>query len=182
MNTKAIFLFIIGVIGCAGCSQVKSNHPNYIATIRSGATAVPIAVEMERTFPATDHFIEYFARGHGPRRWNTQSYFGERYELTMQVDVEINFDALRITGIVGEPKFYLKKADRVEVLPDGRAVVSYRGDQPVFGAGDWAKVYKAGGDFSVIGITIDRTPVKDFDKYVNHLRRSFDPIRLSNGQ
>ena len=185
MNAKAQLLFIMGVIGWSGCSPVKlGGHPGYTATVLSAATAIPIAVEMERTFPETDHFIVEYGRARGPgsRQWHTKSYFGGRYVLTMQVDVAIDFDAHRITEIVGEPKFYLTKADHVDVEPDGRAVVSYRGEQPVFGASDWAKVYKAGGDFSVIGITIDPTPVRDFDKYVNHLRLSFDLIKLSNGQ
>ena len=129
---------------------------------------------MEELFPIADHFVTEFGFDKGPRKWNTEVFFGGRYTLTMQVDVEIDYEARRIIRLVGEPVFYLQEVENITLLPDGRAVAVYsirsQRDKP-FGLLEWNKIYKAKGDLSVIGFKTIATGVQHFDEHVLQIRR-----------
>src|SRR3569832_1380884 len=119
---------------------------------------------MEELYPVADHFITHFGFDDAPNMWNTEVFFGGRYTLTMQVDVEIDYDAKRVTKVFGEPKFYLHEAQNVEILPDGRAQVSYAGQhERTFGPNGWTKLYNSKGDLAVIDLRTENEPVKSFD-------------------
>ena len=151
---------------------------DYLATHRSAATRLPIAVEFEKLFPGqTDHFItQYgFNRYGGDRTntWNSEAYFGGRYSLTMQVEVTVDY-AKRTITLAGEPVFYLEEITRV----DGTSA-SYGGLHARFGEKEWSKAYQAGGNFSLIGLKLDtRSPVPHFNDFVNAMRRPRIPVTL----
>lgn len=166
-------ILTLAPFGCGasgGMVRATRNRDDYIATVRSAKDALPIAMQMEEFFPVADHFItEYAMFDSKPKTWNTEVFFGGRYTLTMQVDVYIDYKTNRIVNVVGEPKFWLVGTESVKVLPDGRAY-HVGGDGGEFGADEWKKVRDAKGDFSVIGIKINREPAENFEEYVRQTR------------
>jgi hypothetical protein len=56
-----------------------------------------------------------------------------------------------------EPAYFLREVSAVDVLPDGRASLTYDGDsQRHFGPEQWKALERAGGDLSVLGFTVKR--------------------------
>ena len=92
------------------------------------ATALPAAVAIQRQYPKTDHFITHFGfAGEPTNTWNTESFFGNRYTLTMQVEIAVDHDAETFRP-VGPPTFFLLEAKSATI--DGGA--KYR-NQVTFG-------------------------------------------------
>ncbi len=144
--------------------------------VKSGYGQIPQAGQIDQLIGEADHFISGPPNS-GRYEWCTDVYFGGRYELGLRQDVEVNTWTDEVKAI-GQPTFYLNVVQKVGVEPDGRFNVAYNtllGRK--FGAGDWAKIVKAKGDFSVIGIHLERNnPVPNFDKYVQYLpHRRFGP-------
>ncbi len=125
------------------------------------------AAEMESHFADCRHFITYGPGG--VPVFNSVAYFGGRYELTMQVQVAI--DSPTAGRIAGTPRFYLNEVSEVTVSPTGQVGAGYS-ENHKFGMAEWSQVFNANGDFSVIGITIDPTPVKGFANYAGASRPS----------
>jgi hypothetical protein len=93
--------------------------------------------------------------------WQTDALFGGRYELLMTVGVRVDRRSGRVTEVLGAPRFSLMEIEKIQ----GSQEVMYRpANEHKFGADEWRQVVKAQGDFSVIGIQLDRTnPVPGFD-------------------
>lgn len=159
--------------------------------VTSAVKFLPAAIQIERmfstsdkkqVFPSTDHFFatyEFNGKDSVLRKtFVTEAYFGGRYQLTMQADVELDRNDKVITKLRSEPTFVLRELESVET-PQG----FYHPDVPRWRREDrfdleaWNKVVAADGDFSVIGITIDTTPQSKSEaerarSYV-HSQRSF---------
>ena len=112
-----------------------------------------------------------------PQYWTTLVYFGGRYELRMQVELETSYDFSEVTKVKGEPNFYFFELPRVHNPPNDGG--SYNGNsQRHFGRAEWRRIVAAKGDFSVIGIKLNRgPPIPGFDQYVRALRS--DLVRVS---
>jgi hypothetical protein len=153
---------------------------SYLATHRSAATKLPIAVHFETLFPGqTDHFITHFGfnRWGGDRTniWNSEAYFAGRYSLTMQIPVIVDYKKETITP-AGDPTFYLKEITRC----DGTAAWYTGGIQKTFGKDEWQTIYESDGDFSAIGVNIQRNaPVQNFDAFAQAIRSPRIPVTLS---
>ena len=165
--------------------------------VKSAAQFLPAAIQIERmfstsdkkqVFPSTDHFFstyEFNGRDSVLRKtFVTEAYFGGRYQLTMQADVELDRNDKVITKLRSEPTFVLRELESVET-PQG----FYHPDVPRWRREDrfdleaWNKVVAADGDFSVIGITIDTTPQSKSDaerarSYVHSQRSHRDRVSL----
>ena len=163
------FLFgLLLVLGLCGCGQTEKD---YIQTTRSGIGSLPWPKQMEALFGDADHFITHYGMASGPRPWNTVVYFGGRYELALQVDVEINYRTHKIVKAVSPPKFHLSeigslirnKANQVEGADIAKNWVV---DEV-----QWNQFVQANGDWSVIGITVrTNDPIPGFDEYVKGWR------------
>jgi hypothetical protein len=178
---------LAAVVATSGCGRPMGAKLSDIswdahkATVESGALLIPAAVEMETLFPDVDHFIIHYGVAKGPRKWQSSAFFGGRYELTMEVEVEIDYVNKKVTKVVGEPSFYLKEVSKVDVYQDGRAGGWYDGtSQREFGAEEWQKLYKSNGDVSVLGVVPKTDPVPFFDKFVEQARKNLQPISLLN--
>ena len=167
---KILMTFASALVGC-------TYSLDYVKTHESASTAIPAAVQMEELFGDADHFITHFAADGAPKTWNTEVFFGGRYSLTMTVDVLIDARTNSVKQ-VGTPKFYLVGADKVTILPDGREMADYAGDEHWLSMADWAKVYASKGDFSKIGISLKSDSVANFDRLVSGIRKDREPIRL----
>jgi len=152
-----------------GCGKL-----DYDSTVRSGAKAIPIAVEMEEVFGDADHFITHFGRTDRSKTWTTDVYFGGRYNLAMQVDVEIDYQTSTVRQ-TGEPRFWLLEVTRVS---EGGTRANFRGLHKEFGQVEWRKLCDADGDWAAIGVKIDVRSVPDFDKFVRSVRKDRLPITL----
>ena len=165
--------------------------------VKSAVKLLPAAIQIERmfstgskkqVFPSTDHFFstyEFNGKDSVLRKtFVTEAYFGGRYQLTMQADVELDRNDKVITKLRSEPTFVLRELESVET-PQG----FYHPDVPRWRREDrfdleaWNKVVAADGDFSVIGITIDTTPQSKSDaerarSYVHSQRSHRDRVSL----
>jgi len=158
------------VLGFASCGNPRAfDAKRYAQAVKSGFKKIPEAMQIERLFGEADHFISYS----GPevsQDWNTVAFFGGRYILTMQVEIETNASFSEVTNVLGEPKFYLWEIGQVIVSPRGGVEGKFAGSW-TFGLKEWKKVVEAGGDFSAVGIIIKKDqPVKSFDAYVKGQR------------
>ncbi|MDB5388371.1 MAG: hypothetical protein JWM11_4017 [Planctomycetaceae bacterium] len=126
------------------------------------------AAQMNQLFEDCRHYITY-AGDDGHPLFNTVAYFGGRYELTMQVPVDIHS---RASGMmVDEPKFYLNELRQITVEPSGQVGASFSRNFN-FGFAQWKEVYKTNGNWNAIGIDLNPSPVEDFQKYAAATRPS----------
>ena len=139
------------------------------------ATALPAAVAMQRRYPKTDHFITHFGfRGEPTNTWNTESFFGDRYTLTMQVEIAIDHDAETFRP-VGPPTFFLLEAESATI--DGGA--KYR-NQVTFGPDEFEALVESGWDLSTVGVEFDEEPVPLWGVHEAMARAPRYPIDLLN--
>jgi hypothetical protein len=95
----------------SGCSRREI----YKKMVRSGIQVLKWPAEMEHLFGDSDHFITHWGfHDPGPRLWNSEVYFGGRFCLTMQVEVEVDYKTCAVIRTVAPPKFYLRKVNRLE--------------------------------------------------------------------
>lgn len=153
-----------------------------VRSVESARLILPAAGQIEQVFPATDHFLDNFIftgeDSDFQKTLVTEAYFDDRYQLTMRADVELDRDDKTITKLRSEPSFVLKELESVAGLPL-RADPIWRSEHR-FDLEAWSKVYAAKGDFSVLGITIDKTPVPHDEaaRYVEQQRLRRDRISL----
>lgn len=158
----------------------SSSLADYLATVESAATRLPVAVEFEELFPGqTDHFITHYGLNrHGGDRtntWNSEAYFDGRYSLTMQVEVVVDYENNTVTP-AGEPKFYLIEYRRVKDNRDGTYNAS-SGEGAIFGEKEWREIYRNGGDFSVVDLPIRQDdPIPNMTGFVEGMRRPRIPV------
>ena len=168
---KTLLLIGLPLAGaCMGAStDIDFDLDRYKAAVGDGFEKIPQSREIEALLGDSDHFISYNGSLEVGQDWNTEVYFDGRYCLTMQVEVRTDRRFSKIVKVLGEPKFYLEEIARVEV--NGDRILARNGQHFQFGPKEWAKVVKAKGDFSVIGIKLKRNqPVQDFDKYAKAMR------------
>lgn len=133
---------------------------------KNGLAQIQPAEQMDRLYDNCRRYITY--GGPSTSIWNSVAYFGGRYELTMQVSVEI--ESATSGHMTGEPKFRLLEVTDVESSPSGQVGASF-GRNFNFGLVEWQKVFAADGDYSVIGFEINRDPpVPDFEAFAKSSR------------
>ncbi|HEV3417921.1 MAG TPA: hypothetical protein VG056_13935, partial [Pirellulales bacterium] len=169
MTAARIITALLAVCCCIGCQSHEDWLTAYKQTHQNGLKVIQQAGEMQELFGAenVDHFITHYGfPGEKTNSWKTNVWLGGRYELGMEVEVVVDYQNHGIERVVGKPKFFLSVVQRVDVLPDGRAVIYYDERQArQFGPDEWATVYKNKGDFSKIGVTIVRdAPIPGFDE------------------
>jgi hypothetical protein len=149
----------------------------YTATIRSAATAIPVAAQMEALFHEIDHFITHYGSGfeNKPKMWNSEAFFGGRYILTMQVMVKVDYAHHRVIP-VGKPTFYLHEVKSVENVTEGQYAQSF-GRTLTFDTETWERLQEARGDFTAIGFEPNPIAVPGFVESVAAIRR--DRVRVS---
>ncbi len=157
-------LFLMSAV-CAfvSCTQKRLNMNDYIQTAQSGLQTLTWPKEMESLFGDSDHFITHYGFSPGAKEWHSKVYIYGRYELTLVVDVTIDYNRNKITGATNSPKFYLWKVSKIENNGQG---ARYDGDWE-FGQEQWTQLVKSHGDFASIGIPVEtNNPVVGFPEYV----------------
>lgn len=146
-------------IACVIAQGLGNRHHQSFAA--NGLSQITPARQMDELYDDCRRYITY--DGNFRPEFNSVAYFGGRYELTMQVPVEIK--SASSGSMIGEPRFHLHEVSDVSVSPTGEGAGASFSRDFKFGLPEWEKVYQAKGDFSVIGFTINPTPVPDFEKY-----------------
>src|SRR2546422_65055 len=100
-----LLFVMLGAGTLTSCGGDKMSE--YVQTMKSGLTTLPWPKEMEALFGDGDHFITHYGFSPGPKQWNTEVFFGGRYTLTLQVDVDIDYQKHLVLTNVSPPKFYL---------------------------------------------------------------------------
>lgn len=152
---------------------------DYVQTVESAATNVPVALEMERLFGDADHFISHYGFDDEPKQWNTEVFFGNRYILTMQIMVAVDYSRNTVSQI-GDPTFYLFECETITIEPEGTLHVRFNPHgQVTFSGEQWNSMFESGGDFAGIGVKLNPAPVENFDRYVAGKRAPRVFVRLS---
>jgi hypothetical protein len=132
-----------------------------------GVSQIEPAIQMDEIFADCRHYITY-GQNEVPL-FNSEAYFGGRYQLTMQVPIEIK--SASSGSVNGEPQFYLDEVDAVDISSSGQVGASFSRNLN-FGLPEWQKVYKTRGNFSTIGFHLNPVPVANFQKYADAGRPS----------
>lgn len=157
------------------CKDIHFTREGYIKAVRSGFKLIPEAQQIEEILGDSDHFISYNGSLELGNEWNTEVFFGGRYCLTMQVPVKMDRAFDRVLAVLGPAKFDLVEIERID--DDGLVRYNPKAERR-FTATEWAKIYKAKGDFSVIGIKLKKgPPVKNFEKSVGQVRKDRIKVR-----
>ena len=158
------------------CRDINYTEKGYKKAVLSGLDMIPEARQIEELLGDADHFISYSGSRSVGNDWSTKVHFYGRYVLTMKVPVRMGYQFDEVLEVLDEPTFYLHEVRSIEFHGNDKipgASFNARG-QHIFSREDWAKVYKAKGDFFVIGIKLKKNqPVKDFEKYVQAVRSHY---------
>jgi hypothetical protein len=162
-------LLTIGILAsCGRCKQ--DTMSDYIQTVKSGLDTLPWPKEMEALFGEGDHFVTHYGFSPGPKKWNTEIFFGGRYTLTLQVDVDIDYKGHTIRSNVAPAKFYLWEVGALIRGARGVEGADIAG-QWIFDEAKWKRLVQAKGDWSAIGIPVNtNSPIEGFDDYVKGCR------------
>ena len=156
-------LFYFGIYLGYGRYKVWG-HQEFAA---NGVSQIEPAMEMDRLYADCRHYITY-GREDVPF-FNSVAYFGGRYQLTMQVPVDI--DSETSGKMSGEPQIYLNEIAKITVSPTGQIGASFSRNLD-FRSAEWKQVLNADGDFGAIGFDIKTTPVGNFQLYADASRPS----------
>jgi hypothetical protein len=141
---------------------------SYRSAIRSGRALIKPALEIETQFPKTEHMIiMYGAVGSDEHEWQTVSFFGGRYQLTMSQQVLLSPDGTKILKVIGAPVFYLLKCE--SVTADGGA--SYTGKLSL-DFDKWNAFRESRFDMRIIDPDWDGSVLEDFDAFADSVQAS----------
>lgn len=144
-------------------SSKKSGRPKFDT---QGTPRIAVAAQMEELFGISHRTISY-GKGDTPV-WHSELVLHGRYGLRMFVPVKIHSPT---NGVVaGNPVFLLDEI--TEVQTNFTTGVSHMGGHWKFGQKEWDQLYRAKGDFSVIGIVLrTNEPVKNVEAYIKERMR-----------
>ncbi|MEX2214367.1 MAG: hypothetical protein WD768_09585 [Phycisphaeraceae bacterium] len=164
----SVFVFMAYLVACDGRGKAEL-MAGYAATIQRGLVAIPAATQIENLLGNSDHFITHYGFGDQPLTWNTEVFFRGAYSLTMQVDVNVDYESNTLEVIENSMKFYLHEYGSIEDRGGGQIASTVVMDKR-FDSADWNKIYQANGDFGVIGLTIDTKHLEKFKALVDSTR------------
>lgn len=165
---RRVMLITCSILGCGSPAYDSGDLESYRSAIRAGRATIKLALEMETKFPRTEHMIiMYGAVGSDEHEWQTVSFFGGRYQLTMAQSVILSSDGTRIRKVIGEPVFYLLKCE--SVTADGGA--SYTGKLSL-DRDKWNAFRESNFDMKIIDPDWDGSVLEDFDAFADSVQAS----------
>ncbi len=151
--------------------------PSQEQMVASGYRMIPQAKQIDDLFGPAWHRVSNY-REPDTAEWQTEALFGGRYEMWMTVTVRIDRRSGSVIQVIGEPRFLLLEVQRIE---RSGAVAYPAMNQHEFGADKWQQVVNANGDFSVIGIQLNRNnPVPGWQRYVARPRNGLRMVAGNN--
>jgi len=127
-------------------------------------------MEMEKQFTKTEHMlIMYGGTGSTQHEWQTVSFFGGRYELTMTVDVMLSDDGKTVETVIREPIFYLNVCSKIS---DSGTCLYQGSRQQEFGIDKWNQFRDSGFDLKTLDPQYDGRVLKNFDAFADECQQS----------
>ncbi len=161
---RSLIAVIAVSLFCIGC-QHGWNTKDYRTAVRSGRSLIAPAMEMEKQFSNTEHMlIMYGGTGSYRHEWQTVSFFGGRYTLTLSVNVILSSDGSKIVKADEEPVFLLTVCERI--IATGGAILDGSREQK-FGLEKWQAFKASGFDLKVLDPAYDGSTLPGFDEYAN---------------
>lgn len=151
------FLLVVAFWGVL----LHNGWPSQEQMVRAGYGSIPEARQIDDLFGPAWHRVSNYQQP-DLADWQTDALFAGRYQLMMSTPVRVNRRSGAVE-VIGKPHFWLTEIEQIRGARD----VSYNSNQEhQFGAEQWHEVVNAHGDFTVIGIHLDREhPVPGFDRY-----------------
>ena len=154
------------IIGCGNPAYNSGDLRSYRSAIRSGRVAIKPALEIEKQFPKTEHIIiMYGGTGSDIHEWQTVSFFGGRYQLTMTQNVMLSPNGTKVLQLIGQPIFQLLKCEKVTA--DGGA--NYSGDLTI-DIEKWNSFRNSKFDLKIIDPNWDGSVLVDFDAFADKVQ------------
>lgn len=185
MNYPRLLMVSLCFVFCLGCGQIGGNPSTnqdfalgeYLAIHQSAEETIPIAVQMEQAFgSSTDHFITNYNISNN-KIWNSEAYFNDRYMLTYQVKVKVDFNAKKVVPIESGV-FVLSEVTNVKRFQDGHVEI-HHGDSWNLSEGDWRTLFDSSKvDFSKVGINLSSNPTANFNLMLQELKKDRVDVTL----
>lgn len=169
MHKLALSVVLCFLASCSHQGALKqektaSLNKAYDLAIAGGKKSIPIVTEFHRLFADSVSSISYYTGEYGDPEWNSKAGLYERYILTMQLKIELDDTRTRIIKFE-EPRFHLVEIESVSHQPNGTTGIKYGARQVRFSIAEWQKLVENDGDFSSIGVTLEKDkPVSGFSK------------------
>jgi hypothetical protein len=107
-------------------------------------------------FPMSKTEINYLASDAGHTTSTSKTLLYKRFEFTMVVPIVVTPKSFTV-AVRGEPTFYLREIESVELLYDGRKSISYAQSRyPAITVNEWQQLVAADGNWRFIGISFTR--------------------------
>lgn len=170
MSANRFICIVVTLLLLVGCGMGGYTMASYRSAIRSGRVSIKPALEIETQFPKTEHMIIMYGRtGSDEHEWQTVSFFGGRYELTMTQQVILSSDGEKVLKLIGDPTFHLWVCDKVTA--DGGATY-YGAREQTFGIVKWNALRDSQFDVKFIDPKSDGSVLKDFEAYADQWQLS----------
>jgi hypothetical protein len=167
---QVVVLFAVG-LGCTYTTPGAGwNMTAYRKAIQSGRKILTEAAEMESQFANTEHMIIMYGEiGSLEHEWQTVSFFGGRYELTMSVNVVLSSNGDSVSTNDTGPKFFLTACKKINAT-GGASMDSSR--QLEFDVAKWREFKASGFDILLLDPKYDGSALPDFEEYANDWQQS----------
>lgn len=126
--TRSLIAAIAVSLSCSGCQNGWDTN-DYRSAVRSGRSLIAPALDMEKQFSDTEHMLIMYGATGSKHEWQTVSFFGGRYVLTMSVDVFLNSNGTSVLRVDDNPKFSMSVYRSIEAKGDSAAVDQSRGTE-----------------------------------------------------
>ena len=144
---------LIYLVSCA--SELACNSMAYDQTLKHGLENNKIVKNFNLLYPDSSHSIGYFTGNEKlPPRWISKVIVYGRYRLTMHLPITHSMSGKILKN--ESPIFYLREITEISLRED-KSVGSYTyGEQFEFDEDKWNQLVQEKGDFSVIGIHLEK--------------------------
>ena len=163
-NHFTVATILLLSLGCSG-SHYGWDTNAYRSAVRSGRSLIGPALDMEKQFSDTEHMLIMYGATGSKHEWQTVSFFGGRYELTMSVDVFLNSNGTSVLRVDDNPRFSMSVYRSIEAKGDSAAVDKSRGTE--FTIDKWLAFKESGFDLKILDPAYDGSVLPYFKEYAN---------------
>jgi hypothetical protein len=147
-------IMVLLLVQFFSCSPFQSEMPrNYSKALEHGLATIPAARQFQEIFPDAHNSYAYYWGNKNTPELHCQILLYSRYQLTLQIQVKFDDQRAKVISY-GDPAFFLEEIESVTLFEDGRVGIRNGDLDHRFGIKEWAQVYQAHGDFSVLGVKL----------------------------
>src|SRR5258708_5261659 len=120
MKTGCLLIIALGAMNpsFAGILQELECHDK---VVHHGIETFSFAAQVNSLFGATnvEHFISSFGSKTHTSIWNSVTYFGGRYTLSLKVPISIDYENCRLKGATGSAIVSVNEVTKVDIGTSG---------------------------------------------------------------